>query len=65
MTRDWLSCAIAMRKGLKGAKPDAFFEWVIAMLGWEPGDQLDDIFPGTGGLAVVVERLNSSNPLND
>jgi len=49
-----------MRKGLKGAKPDKFFEWVIAMLGWEPGDQLDDIFPGTGGLSVVLERAKLS-----
>ena len=58
MTRDWLSCPIAMRKGLKGAKPDAFFEWVLAMLGWEPSDTIDDIFPGTNGLTHVVERLS-------
>ena len=57
MTRDWLSCAIAMRKGLKGSKPDAFFEWIIAMLGWEPGDILDDLFPGTYGLSKVINKL--------
>lgn len=54
MTRDWLSCAIAMRKGLPGAKPKQFFEWVTAMLGYQTGDTLDDIFPGTGGLADVL-----------
>ena len=60
MTRDWLSCPIAMRKGLKGAKPDAFFDWVLAMLGWEPQDILDDIFPGTGNFGKRIEHLTQS-----
>ena len=59
MTRDWTSGCIAMRKGLPGAKPDYFFEWVIAMLGYEDGDILDDIFPGTGGLSMVIEKRNA------
>ena len=56
MTRDWTSGTIAMRKGLPGAKPNYFFEWVIAMLGYEDGDILDDIFPGTNGLADALEK---------
>lgn len=56
MTRDWTSGTIAMRKGLPGAKPGYFFEWVIAMLGYEEGDILDDIFPGTHGLADVIKK---------
>lgn len=55
MTRDWLSCPIAMRKGLPGAKPAKFYEWVLDMLGWLPGDEMDDLFPGTNGLAEVIE----------
>ena len=34
-------------------------------VGVELGDQLDDIFPGTYGLAAVIERLESSNPFNN
>lgn len=54
MTRDWISGTIAMRKGLPGAKPNYFFDWVLAMLGYENGDVVDDIFPGTGGLTDAV-----------
>lgn len=57
MTRDWMSCAIAMRKGLKGSKPDQFFEWILAMIGWMPEDTVDDLFPGTFGLSQTIERL--------
>lgn len=57
MTRDWLSCPIAMRKGLQGSKPDQFFEWILAMIGWLPEDTVDDLFPGTYGLSETMERL--------
>lgn len=46
---------ITLKKGLVGAKPPAFCEWILDLLGWEPGDQLDDLFPGTGVMAEVVE----------
>ena len=55
MTRDWSSGCIAMRKGLPGAKPQYFFNWVVAMLGYESGDVIDDLFPGTGGLTDALE----------
>lgn len=31
-----------------GAKPAAFCRWVFGLLGAEPGDTLDDLFPGSG-----------------
>jgi hypothetical protein len=46
--RDWVSCPITLRKGLTGAKPERFCYWLFDLLGMEPGDQLDDLFPGTG-----------------
>jgi hypothetical protein len=55
MTRDWTSGCIAMRKGLPGAKPAYFFEWIVAMFGYEDGDILEDMFPGTGGLTDVLD----------
>lgn len=33
-----------------GAKPAAFCRWVFDLLGARPGDQLDDLFPGSGGV---------------
>jgi len=54
MTRDWASGCIAMRKGLPGAKPKYFFDWVVAMLGYQNGDVVDDLFPGTNGLSDAL-----------
>jgi hypothetical protein len=33
-----------------GAKPAAFAGWLFELLGARPGDQLDDLFPGSGGI---------------
>jgi hypothetical protein len=46
--RDWVSANIMLKKGLCGAKPPAFCEWLFEVLGAQPGDELDDLFPGTG-----------------
>lgn len=56
MIRDWMACARSMRKGLVGAKPDAFNKWVLDLLGYKFGDIVDDLYPGTGGLAQAIER---------
>ena len=58
MVRDWLSCAVTRQTGLRGAKPDQFNDWILALLNYEPGDVLDDLFPGTGGMARAIERAN-------
>lgn len=34
-----------------GAKPAAFAWWLFDLLGALPGDDLDDLFPGSGGIA--------------
>ena len=56
MVRDWISCRIAMKKGLTGAKPLEFNLWILDLLNYQQGDQLDDLFPGTNGMAAAVER---------
>lgn len=33
-----------------GAKPSAFAYWMFELLGARPGDSLDDLFPGSGGI---------------
>lgn len=54
--RDFVSANITLKKGLTGAKPPDFCSWVLDILGWRPGDQLDDLFPGTGILQHVIDR---------
>ena len=54
--RDWLSACPTRQKGLVGAKPDAFNDWVLDLLNFKDGDQMDDLFTGTGSMSRAVER---------
>ena len=52
--RDWVSAIITLKKGLPGAKPWEFCWWLFDILGFEDGDDLVDMFPGTG---IVLRQL--------
>lgn len=39
---------------LIGSKPLSFCVWVLRLMGHEPGDVVDDIYPGTGIMARAV-----------
>jgi len=52
--KDWFSCNITLRKGLVGAKPPEFCRWILDLLGYEDGDDMHDLFPGTGIMDVVA-----------
>jgi hypothetical protein len=41
--------------GLVGAKPKRFCHWVLSALNVQAGDQLDDLYPGTGAMSVAAE----------
>ncbi len=41
-----------------GAKPAAFCRWVFDLLGARPGDHLDDLFPGSGGVTRAWKGFN-------
>ena len=60
--RDWVSCNITLKKGLSGAKPEAFCFWLFTVLGMQPGDEFDDIFPGTGGVSRAWEAYQRQLP---
>ena len=57
--KDWVETAgilapITLKKGLTGAKPE---EVCTAILGWlnvEPGDEVVDLFPGTGAMGRAM-----------
>lgn len=52
--RDWHSENITLRKGLPGAKPPKFADWIADLLGvdWTQ-DTIEDLFPGTHGLTLA------------
>jgi hypothetical protein len=49
-TKDWLFAPPARGGGsnLVGRKPEAFVCWMFKLLGMLPGDELADLFPGSG-----------------
>jgi hypothetical protein len=53
--KDHLACNITLKKGLTGAKPAEFCEWILDLLGFDhTQDTLDDLFPGTGIMGQVI-----------
>lgn len=61
MVRDWLACAVTRQRGLKGAKPPEFNQWVLDLLAFDPEqDTIDDLFPGSRSMAATL----AAPPLN-
>ena len=54
--RDYCSVPITIKRGLVGAKPEGVCFWVFALLGLRAGDELVDLFPGTGAVTRAWER---------
>lgn len=54
MIRDWMAGAVTRQTGLRGAKPQAFNQWVIDLLCYQDGDTLEDLFPGTAGMGATL-----------
>lgn len=48
--RDWFAESITLRRGLVGAKPAAVCRWLFEAVGADPGDDLVDLFPGSGAV---------------
>lgn len=56
MVRDWLVANATRMRGLPGAKPETFNRWVLDLLNYQDGDELDDLFPGTGGMDAALAQ---------
>jgi len=54
--RDWVAASITLRRGVVGAKPDAFCYWLFEVLNLQPDDDLVDLYPGSGAVARAWER---------
>lgn len=45
-----------------GAKPAAFCRWIFDLLGAQPGDTLDDLFPGSGAITRAWHTYIQETP---
>lgn len=61
--RDWIAEPITLKRGLTGAKPEAVCRWLFEVMGCEPDDELDDLYPGTGAVTQAWERWRSQGSL--
>ena len=55
--KDFIAESITLKRGLTGAKPEAFCRWVLALLNVQPGDRLVDLYPGTGVMYRIATAL--------
>lgn len=54
--RDYIAEPITMKRGLVGVKPDAVCRWMFEVVGAEPTDEMDDLFPGSGAITDAWNR---------
>lgn len=58
--RDWVQANIILKRGLCGAKPEAFSMWLFNLLGLLPTDDFQDLFIGTGAVTKAWEKYSGS-----
>jgi hypothetical protein len=61
--RDFISESITLKRGLTGAKPERVADWLFEVMGCEPTDELDDLFPGTGAVTQAWEKWQRQRSL--
>jgi hypothetical protein len=54
--RDHLVEPITLKRGLTGAKSERFCRWILDLLGYADGDEVVDLFPGTGIMGRVLAQ---------
>jgi len=59
--------AVPARRGgtLPGRKPIAFCAWLFSCLGLQRGDELEDLYPGTGVVSRAWREANRTEDLGD
>ena len=55
--KDFIIEPIALKKGLTGAKPEKVCRWILDLLNVSTGDEIIDLFPGTGIMGSIAEEL--------
>lgn len=54
--RDYVSTPITLKRGVHGAKPEAFCFWLFEFANLQPGDTLIDLYPGSGAVSQAWHR---------
>jgi len=58
--RDWVMANITLRRGMVGAKPQEFAEWLFRFMGLEPSDEFHDLYPGSGSVTKACVNVSSN-----
>ena len=53
---DVLTCA-APKNGFRGSKPKEWTHWVLDLLGYQDGDEVTDLFHGSGAVSQALKEL--------
>lgn len=54
--KDFFVAPITLKKGLTGAKPESVCAWILDLLNVQPGDDVIDLFPGTGIMEMTAKE---------
>ena len=60
--KDFIVEPITLRKGLVGAKPERVCHWILDLLNFQPGDELVDLYPGTGVMGRIASERSAAPP---
>lgn len=52
--RDWVAENITLKRGFTGAKPTAVVRWLLDVLNAQEGDDVVDLFPGSGAVGLAL-----------
>lgn len=56
--KDFIVEPIRLKAGLTGAKPEKVCRWILDLLNFQLGDEMIDLYPGTGIMGQVVATIN-------
>ncbi len=62
--KDFHIAPITLKKGLVGAKPESVCRWILDLLNVQSGDEVVDLYPGTGIMGRVATEITGI-PLNE
>lgn len=60
--KDFVVEPITLKKGLVGAKPEKVCRWILDLLNVVEGDEVVDIYPGTGVMGRIAKEVTSPTP---
>lgn len=60
--KDFIVEPITLKKGLVGAKPERVCRWILDLLNVQAGDEVVDLFPGTGIMGRVAAEITAVSP---